>query len=240
MTDTNNQSVEEQALQGQPQSQESELTHDAVVADAVADVPADTSDADKNWAEMRRQMREKDRQLDELASQFTEFKNRNPTPEEVDELSLMAEDDILTVAQAKKLALQTARAEADKVFKQRDAERVEDRLQMRYQDYKSVVTKENIELLIKKQPEIAGTLKDTVDPFKQGEAAYKLLLLAGIGPQAVNPDKEKARLNSAKPLSVNAASTASAVGQAHLYEGDLTPERKKAVWAQMQRDMRGG
>lgn len=240
MSEEANVSVEEEALQGAAQTSESENEHNDVSQEAQESQQSKRNDAEYNWAEMRRQMREKDQQIEELGRQFSEISKRNPPKEELDELANLAEDDILTVAQAKKLAQKMARSVAEDVLKERDAATVDERMQLKYSDYADIVTKENIELLKQTEPELAQSLYHMPDPYSQAVAAYKLLKKVTVkGESSIPLEKKRALENSKKPLSVNAVTKQSAIGNAHLFENGLTKDLKKQLWGEMQQAMKG-
>ncbi|MGD0510650.1 MAG: hypothetical protein ABSA33_02305, partial [Candidatus Micrarchaeaceae archaeon] len=75
------------------------------------------------------------------------------------------------------------------------------------------------------------------DPYTQAVAAYKLLKRTGIGDMAkTQPQKARAIENSKKPMSVNAVTRSSAIGNAKAFENGLmtmTPEYA----AQLRREM---
>ena len=198
------------------------------------------NDAEYNWAEMRKQMRQKDLEIAELRDQFSSINKKAPPPEE-DEFAKLAEDDILTVAQAKKLATKLARQTAETVLRERDALTVDDRLQSKYPDFKSTVTRENIEILKETKPQLAKSLlKFADDPYEQSELANEYI--KAYVPQtevAMSKDKRKAEENSKKPLSVQAVGKHSAIGQAHQFENGLTPELKSQLWREMQEIKKG-
>ena len=240
MSDEANVSVEEETLQGSAQTSESENEHNDVSQENQKSQQTTRNDAEYNWGEMRRQMREKDQQIEELGKQFQEISKRNPPIEETDELANLAEDDILTVAQAKKLAKKMARGVAEEVLKERDAATVDERMQLKFSDYADVVTKENIELLKQTEPELAQSLYHMPDPYSQAVAAYKLLKkVTGTGETSNSEEKKRAMENSQKPLSVNAVTKQSAIGNAHLFENGLTTDLKKQLWGEMKQAMKG-
>ncbi len=240
MSEEANVSVEEEVPQGDAQASESVNEHNDVSKEEQESQQRKRNDAEYNWAEVRRQMKEKDQQIEELGKQFSEMAKRNPPPEEVDELANLAEDDILTVAQAKKLATKMARTVAQDVMKERDAATVDERVQLKFSDYADVVTKENIELLKQTEPELAQSLYHMPDPYSQAVAAYKLLKrVAAPGESSMSLEKKKAQENSQKPLSVNAVTKQSAIGNAHLFENGLTKDLKKQLWTEMQQAIKG-
>ena len=193
------------------------------------------NDAEYNWAEARKKMHELDRQNREMAEKLQSLEKQKVAPPVDDELDKMSDDDIMTKAQAKKMAERMARKVAEDVIKQRDASTVDERLANKLPDFADVVTKENIELLKQNEPELAMSLYHIPDPFQQGVAAYKMLKKLGIGAEVIkSQEKEKAQKNSQKPVSVNAVTKQSAIGNAHLFENGLTPELKAQLWKEMQ------
>ncbi len=240
MSEEANVSVEEETLQGPTQTSESENEHNDVSEEDQKSQQTTRNDAEYNWAEMRRQMREKDQQIEELGRQFQEISKKDPPVEEPDELANLAEDDILTVAQARKLAKKMARGVAEEVLNERDAATIDERMQLKFSDYAEVVSKENIELLRQNEPELAKFLYKMTDPNDQALAAYKLLKnVTGTGEKTDSLEKKKADENSQKPLSVNAVTKQSAIGNAHLFENGLTKELKKHLWEEMQEAKKG-
>jgi len=238
MSEEENTNVETEVLEEVVQPEES--TDSQVQAQETQQERQARNDAEYNWAEMRKQMRQKDLEIAELRDQFSSI-NKKQAPQEEDEFAKLAEDDILTVAQAKKLATKLARQTAETVLRERDASTVDERMQSKFSDYSSTVTRENIELLNELKPEVAESLtllKD--DPYRQAKLAYEYI--KAFVPQrdeAMNKDKKKAEVNSKKPLSVQAVGKQSAIGQAHQFENGLTSELKAQLWKEMQQIKKG-
>lgn len=222
-----------------------EVVHPTETGEEPSDVSQEVSqaehqkrkDAEHNWSEMRRQMREKDHEIQELKRQFSSF-NKKPSDDE-DELSRLAEDDIITVAQSKKLAQKMARQIAEDVLRQREASTAEERAQLKYPDFNEIVTKENIDLLNRTEPELAESLYNMPDKYKQAVAAYKLLKKLNSKDSGAL-EKKKALENSQKPVSVNAVTKNSPIGNAHLFENGLTKDLKQQLWKEMQQAMKTG
>ena len=200
------------------------------------------NDAEYNWNEARRKMEQLERKSREQEEMIARL--QQPKEEADDELNNLAEDDILTVSQARKLATKMAKQVANEAIRQREALTVDDRLRSKFSDYDQVVTTENIELLKQNDPELALSLQRlSDDPYAQSIAAYKLLKNTGYGAPtkiaAPTLEKKKALENSQKPLSVNTVTKQSAIGNAHAFENGLTPDLKKQLWADMQKAMKG-
>ena len=200
------------------------------------------NDAEYNWSEARRKMEQLERKSREQEEMIARL--QQPKEEADDELNNLAEDDILTVSQARKLATKMAKQVANEAIRQREALTVDDRLRSKFSDYDQVVTTENIELLKQNDPELALSLQRlSDDPYAQSIAAYKLLKNTGYGAPvksaAPTLEKKKALENAQKPLSVNTVTKQSAIGNAHAFENGLTPDLKKQLWADMQKAMKG-
>ncbi len=237
--------AEEMSVSEQPIAQETQGLSAAPEAEQVqeAQVPEQKpakrkKSAEENWAEAQRGIKERDRQIYELRTQLESSKPKMAeAPVEDDELSKMSKDDILTVAQAEKLVLKRAEKIAETVVRRREASMVDERLGTKFTDYADVVSKEAIDILKQQEPELAQSLWNLRDdPYAQGVAAYKMIKRLGIGKEEEEPEsmeKKKAIENSKKPVSVQAVTKSSAIGNAHLFENGLTKELK----AQLHREM---
>lgn len=233
MSDEVEESVEQEIAQAAAPAEESSNAQEMQKAQAFAKKSQD--DQDRNWKEARRKMQELEarvREQDELIR-----KQSAPKPEE-DELSKLGDEDIITYGQHKKATAKLAKEIAAQVIKEHEASTVDERLNLKYPDFAQVVTKENIELLKENEPELAESLSYYPDPFKQGIAVYKLLKKAGVteGEVVANTstkEKERATKNSQKPVSVNAVTKQSAIGNAHMFENGLTPELKASLLKEM-------
>jgi len=192
------------------------------------------NDVEYNWAEARRKMEALDKQNREMAEQLKQLQ-KPPVPPETDELDKLADDDILTKGQARKLNEKMARQIANDAIRQYQASTVDERLQAKFPDFSDIVTPEAIEELKQTEPELAFSLSNTPDPYAQGVAAYKLLKRMGkVETMADLPEKKKALQNSQKPVSVNSVVKNSAIGNAHLFENGLTDDLKKSLWKEME------
>lgn len=242
MTEAENESVEEQSSMATAQADESESTQTERQNQEALE-QRKRNDAEYNWAEVRRQMKEKDQKIEKLEEQFASFNRKAPALEE-DELSKLAEDDILTVAQARKLASKMAKSAAEDVFKQREAATVDERVKLKFSDYDEVVNKDNIELLKQTEPELAWSLSQNPDPYNQAVAAYKLLKKIVPAKENSMPlEKKKAMENAQKPQSVQAAAKSSAFSDLNQF-ADMDRKTKEAFlkskYEEMQKAMKYG
>ena len=217
-TDQATESVEEQAERQQPQVEET----------------SKRKDVDYNWSEARRRMAELER-ITREQQQTIDRLSKSHVPEE-DDLEGLSNDDILTVAQAKKM--QDARSKQAQIEFQRQKEEI---LRLKYPDIDQVLSQENIAYFEQNEPELAETLLAlSNDPIKMKQTAYKLI--KKTIPQSTPPsmEKKKAELNAKKPVSVQAVAKNSAIGNANLFENGLTPELRKQLFAEMQTAIKQG
>lgn len=197
---------------------------------------------DRNWRDTRRKMQELERKAREQEELIQRLQTPRSAPE-IDELDKLGDEDIVTKGQAKKLAAKMAEEIAQRVIKQREDATAEERLINKFQDFNQVVTHENIEILRKTEPELAMSLSQNTDPYLQAVATYKMMKRLGIGEQESAKEnvreKQKALANSQKPLSVNAVTKSSAIGNAHMFENGLTKDLKKSLYEEMKNAMKG-
>jgi hypothetical protein len=241
MPDETNEGVEQdpEVAQAVPTAESNDSAEEKQKAESFA---KKSEDQDRNWKETRRKMQELERKAKEQEELIAQLK-MPPKAAQEDELDKLGDEDIVTKGQARKLAAKMAEEIASRVIKERENATVEDRLSSKFNDFNQVVTRENIELLKETEPELAMSLAQNTDQYSQGVAAYKLLKRLGIGVEemAKEPvkEKQKAIANSQKPLSVNAVTKSSAIGNAHMFENGLTEELKKSLRDEMARAIKG-
>jgi hypothetical protein len=240
MPDENTEGVEEQEVaQVAPPTDSAESAEEKQKAETFA---KKSEDQDRNWKETRRKMQELERRAKEQEELISQLKAPQKASQE-DELDKLGDEDIVTKGQARKLATKMAEEIAQRVIRERENATVEERLNLKFQDFNQVVTRENIELLKETEPELAMSLSHNSDQYSQGIAAYKLLKRLGIGteemPKEQVREKQKAIANSQKPISVNAVTKTSAIGNAHMFENGLTKELKEQLNREMKNAIKG-
>jgi len=241
MPDETNEGVEQdpEVAQAVPTAESNDSAEEKQKAETFA---KKSEDQDRNWKETRRKMQDLERKSKEQEELIAQLKAPQRPPE-IDELDKLGDEDIVTKGQAKKLAAKMAEEIASRVIRERENATVEERLSSKFNDFNQVVTRENIELLKETEPELAMSLAQNTDQYSQGVAAYKLLKRLGIGVEEVAKEpvkeKQKALANSQKPLSVNAVTKSSAIGNAHMFENGLTDELKKSLREEMAKAIKG-
>jgi hypothetical protein len=239
MTDENLEGVEQEIAEVVPPTDSNDGAEEKQKAETFA---KKSEDQDRNWKETRRKMQELERTAKEQAELINQLKSP-PRAIQEDELDKLGDDDIITKGQSKRLMRKEAEEIARQIVIERENATVEDRLSMKFNDFSQVVTRENIELLKETEPELAKSLGKDTDQYNQSLAAYKLLKRLGIGAEEVSKEpvreKQKALANSQKPVSVNAVTKTSAIGNAHMFENGLTEELKKSLREEMARAVKG-
>jgi hypothetical protein len=233
-------SVEHQPAQEVAQSTESDETHNVRQEETQQAEQRKRNDVEYNWNEARRKMQDLERRAQEQDMLIARLSSKDAPVE--DDLEKLSDDDIITVAQHKKMTAKIAKQVAEEVHRQREASTMEERILAKYPDYEQVVTPENIELLKKTEPELALSLHSLEkDPYSQAIAAYKLMKKTAPAPSKVVPiERKKALENSQKPVSVQAVSKQSGLNYASAFEGGLTPELRKQIYAEMQQAIKAG
>lgn len=200
-----------------------------------------SDDQGRNWRALRDKAESAERRAQMLENQVSEYtslikdfvsgKKQEPEEEEIDET------DIPTFGQTKKVARKEAERIAEDriraILAERDQLNAPMRLKSEFADFEEVVSNENVDYLIKKEPELAAILRETKDQYSQGKAAYKFIKSLGIHKKDVEVMKQDASRNSAKPVSPNLSGKRSSVGDANIFAKGLTPELKKQLHKEM-------
>lgn len=205
---------------------------------------------DDNWAQARAVLKAQKEELEMLKYQMQQQQQQHKKAAEVeveDEIDKLPNDELLTKAQAQKLADKRAEklikqrfTEYEHKLKENEQARIledsESRARSKFDDYDYVV--ENFALpLIKADPAFAYQVKASKDPAL---AAYKLGKLSDAyedhtTKQTVSPKAEKVLKNIERPVSGNAINT-SLKGQASM-ASNMSAQQ---IWETSQRYAKGG
>ena len=231
MSEEENQSVETEVEEVAQPSEAEE--HDDVSQEAQEAEQSKRNDAEYNWAEMRRMNAE-------LKEEIQRLKEPEPPPKAPEEDKWIEDDDLAEGRHILKLQKELKQLKSE--LETTRSSSIEDRIKVNYPDYFDVVTSDNIKYLEKHEPELAETLAaHSGDNYKQRVAAYKLMKKVIVNQSPGNAiEKKKAQENSQKPVSANAVTHNSAIGNAHMFENGLTPELKKQLWNDMQTAIKSG
>ena len=193
------------------------------------EAPKAESRQDRNWREMREK-------LEYYEQQLAELKTKQP-PQEVEEELNLADDDVVTVKDVKKLATKLAKDLYNQEKKKIEAETAEDRLRAKYSDFDDVVSEDNVKKLLKEEPELAKVLRSTQDPFAKGVAAYRYIrMMERANPEAV--DKQALRQNLSKPRTTTSIKDSGLDHVEEFASGRMTAEMRQKLYQEM-RDAQG-
>ena len=181
--------------------------------------------SERNWRETRHALKEQQQLIRELKSQLDT--KSVPPQKELDILSSLAQDDVLTRAQAERLAELKARQIVEETLNKRHNDTAEDRIKAKYPDFDDVLTEQNIEFLRKNKPGLVRSVLANPDPYFQAESAYELIKAFCPQNDESRENMKKIEENQKKPLSSNAVKkSSSALDQAHAYTQDRVLDQK--------------
>lgn len=190
------------------------------------------SSKEYNFRQLEKSRDELARRVQELESYVQQSQQPQSQASSAEEEADIAPDDLV---EGKHLKREIKRLESQ--LQGYQAMSIEGRLRSQYQDFDSVVTKENIEKLKETEPELASTLFASQDLYSKGVAAYKLLKNLGYGPNPqTEMNKERVAQNAAKPRSASQAGGQfgqSPISQAGAYQQGLTPELRQQLLKEM-------
>lgn len=201
--------------------------------------PAQPTKSD-NWEQARRVLALQKSKIDELEARLHELTSKQaPVEEELDEIDKLDPDEVMTVAQARKLVEKKAEKQAKKAaqeivneYSQKKAVE-EDEIKMRSStaDYDYVIENYAIPLM-KSNPALAQQVRMSKNP---AQTAYKLGKLSDsykdMEPQAISPKAEKIIKNAQKPVSPHAVQGGSLKDQANAFE----KLSKQDIWRMSQK-----
>jgi hypothetical protein len=190
-----------------------------------------------------------ERERDAILSQMLEMQQRmqslqqQPKQEEQPVEDYDFDIDADALAEGKHLKKLVARQKAmeqqlNRYKAQSEEVAVETRIRNQYPDFEKVVSKENVDILNERFPEIAKTLRDTPDIFNKAAAAYSVIKNFGIHKDALPKDNDRARTiaNAQKPrplTSVNPTQGDSPLSKANAFANGMTDELKDQLRKEM-------
>jgi len=196
-----------------------------------------------------REAREKaERERDELKRQLEAA--RAPKPEPIQQPVqdyVLGEEEMVEGRHLSKYDrdIKALREELQRTRQEASIASVENKLKAQYNDFDSIVNKENLEVLQRIHPEIAATIQNSPDLYNKAVTAYTLLKRLGISGSVAQKEQAAVAHNNAtkpRPLASAApeANTDSPLENANVFATALTDERKREVFARMQRTIKGG
>ena len=175
------------------------------------------------------------RRIEEYALQQQQVKQPEPAPEPE------YEDDDYIEGKHFKSEINSLKKELNAFKQQHQSNSIEAQLRNKYNDFEKVMTYENIAKLRELRPEIASTLHQSTDLYNKAAATYTILKEMGIHQDnTYYPEKERVEQNIMKPrVASSLQKTESALTHVSEFSnGSLSENRKKEIWATMQRNAR--
>jgi hypothetical protein len=211
--------------------------------------PAEESVQAKNFREMRMQMAQRDREIEELRQLINSQKQaavQQKADEEADrEFSFDPEDlanggHLNAMAKRMKVLekkLQQTQQQSEEAKKQAYKADVEQHLRRIYPDFDSVISNENVEKFAQQYGALAKSIANDPDYFNQCSAAYMAIKNTGISTAATyQPQIDRIKQNMAKPrplTSIAPQQAESPLARANAFAEGLTPELQKSLNAEM-------
>jgi hypothetical protein len=208
---------------------EEEVSHQPQeVQEPTQEAQVQESKQDRNWREMRKKLEYYEQRLED----FEKKQPSAPQPQQEEEELSLADDDIVTAKDVKKLAKKMAKELYQQERMRYEAETAEDRLRSKYSDFDDVVSEENVRKLIKDEPELAKVLRATSDPYAKGVAAYRYIrTMERANPEQV--DKQTIRQNLQKPRTTSSIKESGLDHAEEFASGRMTTEMRQKLYEEM-------
>lgn len=160
----------------------------------------DKGSKEYNWRQLEQKNKQLEQSLYEMKLALDKSVSKKETPEE--DFNSLQDDDLLTISQAKKLAERQAREIVKQELQKIEKEALPRQVKSQYTDYDQVVTPENIEQLIKEDPDLEYDIQVSKNPYAR---AYKEIKRASFfkAKHEKKAIEEKIEDNLSKPLSSN-------------------------------------
>lgn len=224
MTEVENQNVEEEVVQPSTEGI-GEHVEETQSREALAQ---NQKDAEHNWREVRLTMREQQRRIQELEEKLRQGGLTAQQKDDYDQLSndylqelnQLSKDEFVQAEHLRKFLTKVeqkvtkeAKKIAQEIVRQREAETLEEKVSIKYQDYNEVVTKYAPEL--REDPVLVEAIKNAPNPY---ELAYKLAKKTDAykrDQELKEKNAERIQKNLSKPLSASAVGKSSPLSEAN-------------------------
>jgi len=200
----------------------------------------------RNIREMRLIKEKAERERDEAYALLQQMKNKTeaptppPAPEPEEDFSLdVSESELVEGKHLSKVAKKIKKLEQQLQSYQQatTSATVETKLKQKYSDFDKVVSKENVEALVRDYPELGDTLRSSKDLYSQAVSAYTMIKQLGVYKEDnFAPDRAKAEANAAKPRPLASVAPQQGEGpltRANAFAGGLTDELKAQLIKEM-------
>jgi hypothetical protein len=219
MTEEGNEIVEEGIIEATEAVQE----HDDDSQETQGASDQKRNDEEKNWAEVRRKMKDQQHLIEESQRRIAELTTPKSSKQE-DEWGI-EDEDLVEGKHLKELKKELKSLKSE--LRNRENDSVQDRVRARFTDFQDVVTPENIELLKEKKPVLAKALSRTDNQYELAVEAYDLIktyVLKEAPKESL--EARRAAENASKPRSVQAMSKTSAMADLNQF-AEMSAKGKK-------------
>lgn len=168
------------------------------VNEAEAEATRKAEEQEKNWRAMRQRQKEMEialKQKDEILERFlSNQKQSEPVPEVEEELNPEEYANYMGVQKVAKKSVQPLEqkiAALEAKLAQQDQDKRINAFKSKFVDFDDVVNVETLELLEKKEPELAASIAELGDPYKMGLQSYKYIKALGLAEDVPNARRVK-------------------------------------------------
>lgn len=232
-----NEQIQEENQEQAPQ----EEAQSAQPAQATPEIPKEEGFQAKNFRTLKEQKERVERERDEALYRLQQLEAQKTKPQEPEEDEIqLGQDDI---AEGKHINRMNKRYKQEiaalKVEQAKFAAMaMEAKIRAECPDYEKVVTKDAIQLLKEREPEIAQSIAGNTDQYAQAISAYKMIKKFGIvAEDTYQSDRERVQNNANKPkplTSISPQQGDSPLSHANAFANGLTPELQQQLWKEMQ------
>lgn len=181
------------------------------------------------------------RQLEQRAQEY-QRQQQEPEPQfdNFDDDDIVDGKALKMIQKKHQSELERIRSEMQMTAQKQAAMLVENQIKSKYPDYYDVVNEATIMQFREAEPEIAQTIANMNDLYTQANLTYKWIERLGLksGSNRSSNDQQRASINASKPKVASAVSPtkgASGLENASSFSAELTEQRKRELFAEMQR-----
>lgn len=177
-----------------------------------------------NFAKLREKNEQLERQNREMMEYLQRIENslkpkEAPPVEEVDELASLADDDIVTAKQVRKMAERMAQKAIQETLAHQEKASLPERTRQKFNDFDEVLTTDNVKEFEKTNPVLAAACARADNPWQAAYEAIKMtpIYQDRIARRQMEKDAKKVDENISKPISSNALGKSGALANANAY-----------------------
>lgn len=211
--------------------------HEAESAPAAAAIPEDPQE--KNWKEMRAQMKQLKMEKDAIERQLAQQAQQQAPKRSLKEEYNLADDDLIDAKTMASMTEKMMEKRLGQMQAQQESQLAELRLRSKYSDIDEVVTPEALQALRDEEPELHASIMNQQDMYTKGAAAYKLIKSMEAKKQdPYAKERAKAEANLKKPVHSGSVKGSAGGQQDHAFQNGLDKDTKARLYKEMQAAMK--